>query len=569
MVSEACGNLLVRLNSAGNSIEADGVRQLPGNHPMKTKYLGYAVCVAVFIAILGWWCAYFPYDAEKMCRAIPPNAVYFSEHANLASRWKTVAGSPFSLTILNGFGITPADVGRVLNDTLTERLVRLFGGRTTIVAYAPSYGNGGQPAWLFTSWAGANSQLVKLGLAKPLLNDFRTFDAGRGDKFWVLNAGRKDRKERLSLAFADGILMGCYSADPAGVVYMLRRVEEKAPLAPDLKAYADDLRNAVKKERYTDRGWYRWASVKDGKVTSNNLSFLRNVSTNGISEGWLRGSPCLLPVGRPLNQTDVLSIKSIVGDAPDLLAVMPQGYLLKALEEMKEAAGWLPALKSFVDETGREDGAAFVGVLSETYSGRILGIKAPTLVAGMQVGAESNVLARASLLMDQINAATRWGLMLTSRSSDEDMSPAVIGSAKEGVLSDLEPRERPAFAVTNGWLVVCSNVENLETLFGGSVLGQGAGVTPRWLMFFSGDTDSAYAHLDLKSASQTLRNALAVYSILLTARDGEKTKEKGRMLSEIRGWIEAGKSCRSCLLRFDSNSSEYQLRFRVESGDGG
>ena len=102
--------------------------------------------LAVFLIAATGYLFWMPYDPASLYRAIPADAALVSSHQNLAARWPQLATNIWLNPLLDAeetSGQTPD------HNTLfsVSRLVRLA-RRDTLLAYLPTPGGIGKPAWV-------------------------------------------------------------------------------------------------------------------------------------------------------------------------------------------------------------------------------------------------------------------------------------------------------------------------------------------------------------------------------------------------------------------------------------
>jgi len=61
----------------------------------------------LFAGLTVWWTLHVPYAPEQVWKAIPAEAVFVSEHRDLAARWDAFSHNPFTRSLLTTVGLTP------------------------------------------------------------------------------------------------------------------------------------------------------------------------------------------------------------------------------------------------------------------------------------------------------------------------------------------------------------------------------------------------------------------------------------------------------------------------------
>jgi len=102
---------------------------------MKLKRLFFWLILLTFSWLTIWWIFYFPFSREKLYRAIPQNALFVSEHADLAARWKSIARNPLTLCVLATAGFKQKNLGEAVIEHgggIKRRDTRIAGGESTL-----------------------------------------------------------------------------------------------------------------------------------------------------------------------------------------------------------------------------------------------------------------------------------------------------------------------------------------------------------------------------------------------------------------------------------------------------
>ena len=524
--------------------------------------LFYGILVS-FIGLSVWWVFHFPFDRLALYSAIPPNAVFIGEHEKIAERWQVVAKNPLSLCLLKSAGLSDKDVEKAVNDVRVDRNLRRFASRDTIIAYVPSLGQSGQPAWVVSSWAGSHAQLMRFVLACGVLPGFKKVPLDDGRQVWCTTVGKENSKMTVSLAVEQGILLGCVSSDSSAVRYIADRVEESAPLQTDLARRLDLEAKENMQPGVQDRGWLDLAWVS-GRSGAGKVRYALSGHTEHGSMGWVRGtvpfpaSPCLR------DSVDFNELKDLLGDAPDALVLMPISYLEHVLSTNTTHGAWRIAAQ-FLAAEAADKGAIFGAFLGGIYSGRILGLKVPTVMMGMKVRDPNTVLDRVAAATDRLNSECQVGLV-PARTEIQRHSAAVLGLNRDNIFASLKPEERPAFVVAGHHLVLSSNTGAAEKVLAGDSTIPEAGDqkgNARWLKGLGGGggNATAYAWIDLEAANQALKNAVAVYTLSLLVRSSEGRIENRDQLKNLSGWIDALRLLKTCRLWLTSDSEGFDLQF--------
>jgi len=544
---------------------------------MKARRVLFWAILILFVGLSVWWVFTIPFNRKSVYSAIPSNAVFVSEHERVAERWEAVARNPLTLCLLKSLGIDTNEVDRAIQDPDVAKNIQRFAARDTVIAYVPALGLSGQPAWVLSSWAGSPGQLLRWVLACGVLKDLKKAEGEGNRRVWYTEIGKGKSEQFLSVAVVQGVLLGCLSLDRTAVQYVADRVERGAPVVTELQQRLDPGAEAGEPPGVLDRGWMDWSWVS-GRPEAGKVRYALSSHGEKGSEGWVRGT-VRLPDGAMLRDTvEPDEVAQLIGDAPDAFVVAPFSYV-EALLRASNSAPAVAIINQFLRASAAETNSVFACMSGGDYSGRILSLKVPTILAGMKIRNPDTVAERIRESVDQLNREYKLGLM-ASRCEVRGYRGTVLGLNRNDLFASLNPEERPAFVVATNWLVLGSAVEAM-----GTILGRGKEIRDRrssasskatadkdvggrreaigWLegLEKAGDA-TAYAWIDLEAANQGLRNGIAVYtlSLLVTSKDGRT--ESRSQLGNLSAWIDALRSLKTCRLRLTSDPSGFDLQFK-------
>jgi hypothetical protein len=262
-----------------------------------------------------------------------------------------------------------------------------------------------------------------------------------------------------------------------------------------------------------------------------------------------------------------------LADAPDAVLIAPYAYLAPLLAEPSSPrlAG---ALHRSLRAVAEEDGLVVVSLFGAEYSGRILGMKVPALMVAVKMRDATNALRVATSTVDELNAQFGWGLISRRVEAGKAVAPhqnqpfterslIVLDSSRPGIYGSLKTEEKPAFAAKSGWLIFCTNMGTLENLVNReSAFSNAPPQECRWEKGLALPRTAAYTWMNLGSTGQALRNAIAVYSLVLIAENTEGSAKTRKDLDQVKAWIEALMPLGECTLWLESGMPEFNLRFR-------
>lgn len=490
----------------------------------RSKRFVFWMLLLLFVGLSAGRILYFPLNVERLYRAVPPSALLISEHDALAERWNDLSNHPAVDGMLRGVHDAPV---RSLGDIPYAGMVLdRFGTRKTVFAFCSRLGRDRSPAWIVASWAGARTQFLRWGFYAGFLRDFRRVALPDGRGGWLLEGVEGPTgREGLCLTVVDGILVGCLSRDPMAIQEIVDRIESRVPLIPEL---AERLRTDPPDGKHDDiANRIYWATGATHWRCDIRLD------KDGSAEGWFDGPcPSRFWLARALGgdgstehrgtgSGDGFSVMGrIMGESSAGVAVVPRLSLSGCLREVVLPPKWSVPL-TILEKGLDADAPAVIGVCTPDYSGRILGFKTPTVLIGFKLREPDVAPALIADFLDALNV--RLGTALIPK-TDPGAPYSVIGveGVGNGIYDRLAMNEVPAFAVVDGWMILCSNRGTLARLIEERYPNPGQG-DPRWVHTLSGEDAHASLWLDLAATDQALSKGLAVYDLMSYARTGGRS----------------------------------------------
>lgn len=530
----------------------------------RVKRCLFWLLLSVALAAAVRWILYFPYDPALLYHAVPGHAVLVSDHDGLAARWPQLAGHPVVRRVAESLGADSAKLEGWSSDRGLQALLDRFAGRRTVVAYVPSFGRMGDPAWVAATWAGGYAQLLRWGVLRGLLKDFRPVRMG-GHRVWKLEPSDPDSPLRLSVASVEGCVVACYSADPRGVVSLIDRIEHRAPIAGELHRAL--LLKPQDGDTPPDRAWVRLPPPVAGYASDPAVGVALTGTTGGVLQGWL-DCRIELPEAEALGGGErTQKLRRLTGTSPSTLLVLPAGSAEAALRFMDAtAAGSLVA--DFIGEHARDGGHAFAGLCAGDCSGRILGLRVPGVVFGVETSAQRPLENLVTEILDVLNSRFGWGV-ISRRVAAPGWEGLAVDSTRFGMFSGLGLEDRPVFALHDGWLVLGSNQAALSALLAGEDARR-LDANGIWSRIEHAEKAQALLWTDLRATVEALDHAFAVYKLVLMVQGGASAAAARERVETVQRFLETALPVEECLLRLETRGRRTRVHFRlgVPPGDG-
>ena len=542
---------------------------------MTAKRIFFYVVLIVFVSLTLWWILYFPFSRERLYRAIPSNATLVSEHKNLAERWQFIARNPLTLCLLSTAGFRQSDLKKDVMDPGLVKTIKRFAGKDTVIGYIPSLNGEGDPAWVLSSWVGGSCQLMRWTSARVMAKSNlkkETLDGGR--QVWVVaDANMSPSDPGVSLAVVEGVLVACLSSDRTGVRHLINRIESGAPLHADLRKRLSVDVSLNAEGGMVDCGWFKWHEASGDDFRVRQFEYALTSFGEKTCAGWVRGDADLMipktsGVGvttngasmecaaRLCDSSGLEMVERALPIVPDAFAVFPFSFVEPLLSGRKASRG-VRIISRMVKAEAETNSAAFVSMFGGDLSGRLLGLKVPSLVAGVCVKNEANVMAKVPATIDTLNALYRGGMI--PRREDISGHPVVaLDSTQSGIYGSIAATDKPAVTARDRWFMIASSMGTLTNALCGSGTADAKWLKGRSVV----GPCSCYAWINIQSAGQAIKNAIAAYTLVLIAQNSEGTGEMRQKLGMVRTWIDVLTPLKEGELWLSFADSEFELRFK-------
>jgi hypothetical protein len=525
--------------------------------------------LTVFVVLGLWWVSYTPFRPDAVFSAIPANATFVTVHKNLAQELTTLTGNPATRDLLISSGIKEEDLNSLCSNRQTQAWIRRLVSRETVLAYVPNMGYQHKPAWVFASWIGGESQRLRWQMRWFKSADLRPVRLEYGRKIWITRTEFPQPEQRLSLALADGMLLGCVSADSTGVRYLLE-TSDAYPSRPSVLSSGTlvDARALAATNRL-HWGWFnQMSSIDVNRFSPSLIGFGVTFLPDGRVDLSLVGNQSL-PDAKPLsNHPDYARLKGFLGTSPDLVTVLPLAWA-RPLFMQTTSPLWAEAVNELTDVRGAPTNAlAFLALLNRDHSGRIRGalgksvallvgkgLRVPTLMVGLQLNDQREASTRINRMVAVINA--RYGSSLETRAvTIGEREVTLIAESRNNFYGKFEPGEQVACAVVDRWLILSSNASILRRLLerDSTKAGDEKGDDEH-----AGAEASAYAWADVNRLGKTMKEALAVTQLAMMAGNSPNSKDTQSSLETVREWIERAQHLEQVSVSMKSMGSGTQM----------
>jgi len=494
--------------------------------PARGRRTVFGIMLAGFILVCLWWIRYTPDNSHRLIYGIPANATYVTVHENLSARWTDIAANPAIRAALSAAGVSEEDIAETVGDPEIGAWVERLASGLTCLAYVPHAGTRGDDAIILVSWIGTDERRLRWLLRLGLIDDVERISGGDSDATWVYTGDDIDSsRRRLTFALARGALIACYSVDTEIADHVRSGIQRRR-----MSRWAED--DGLMKAAAPDRGvaMVRWNL--NGTSVARPYRFTIDSADARQLRGSARGRHDLPAVPR-LDTSPARwdSLGRLLGDLPLGVVLFPHAYLDVAVSR-EDSKLWNHLLQR-LPKTLALDGPRhemFLSFFAGEYGSHIgrgitllmgRGLRVPALLVGARINSATAALEGMGTTVDQLNATRRWGL-IPSRVSVGDRFMHVLEGTRKNFYSDLTEDEQIAYAVCDGWLLLCSNAETLRKLLARYDRGEAedeAG-TGRWRQAMSRQSGTALIWFDIVAGAAPIRQmaALASFASVFGAR---------------------------------------------------
>ena len=486
------------------------------------KRLCFWLLMALFAGLMLLWMLHVPYRPERLFRAIPGNAALISVHDSLAERWPEISKNTLLMSLLAACGVDLETQAMMAADRDFQYWFRRLTPDRAVIAYVPSFFRQGQEAWVVASWLGGDSQQLRWLLTWTRRHPCRKEGRHHGHILWSMET--EEGQPSFRFAVVEGGVIGVLCEDPAALNALLDMYDGRIPGAAALvQSLADEAAQANPPAR--DFGIYateplplRYClqDVSPGRMAlSLAVPFSIQTSSAWIAEDQFR------------------ELGKIIGEIPMATLLLSRGALKAALEHPLAAAD-TAAIRPWLDRLGGD--ALMLCVLGGDYSGRIKGIKWPALLAGVPAGGNRDVRATVQGILDELNRAYQWGLILREVPQGEQPSVYIIESTAGNAYSKFSLQEQLAFTLRGGWLLLASNAGTLMKICGHYGRGEEEEAEALWEQ--PAESDAALCRMNLAEGGKIVKTALTAYSMKLLFSDPDETQAERQRINEYKAWID-------------------------------
>lgn len=503
---------------------------------MKVQRAIFWVLVLLFIIVPCWWVFHFSFRPELVFRVIPHEATVVTRHVAPADRWMDLARSPAVTNIAAVLGADAGGLSDAVNSAAVATTVGFIGDRYVVTGFVPAMGANLDEALVFGSWIGGYSQLLRWGLLDDHLGGFSAHRVHGNQRVWIRPCPDIKPGYTLSLMVHEGVLAGCLSTDPLGVLQLWPQLRRQLPIT----RLAQDWVGADEDEDDPDafravvnmpvKGQPADVVVRGSltEISSHALKARLEIDRASVpdgADGWLP----FTVVGEHLAGKEAPA--TLLSRGPSTLIATPVSRvdaLMRVFAVEASRATW-PSLRNIV----QLNGDAYLFACGGEFYGRMMRMKVPSVGLAMPLRDAIDHDTAIRGMLDVLNAAHGWGLVATRDPHDPRIR--ILESVRSGSFRKLlGADERPAIAICDGWLLALSNVAVLRRILGSDGSGD-----VLWASRLIEQESALYGWADLQDAGDLMIKALAGYTLASLMQPGDADQRQRYDTAQVKTMIKA------------------------------
>ncbi len=526
------------------------------------RQIVFWLILMVSLVISIWWIFYVPYHPQRVFDAIPSSATVVCVNQNLASEWDDIFKNPLLLRCVKALAVDDSGISTLSSNTVVRKWTEKLGSDLSVLAYVPSMGSEHKPALVAASWIGNQSRLLRWQMAWIKTRDLTPVYLDNGNlTIWLSREKFGKTNLRLSLALSEGLVLACISEDPIGV----RTLLEAAENYPYRYTVSELGRPVIARERLegTPRHW-GWFEAQHKPVT-----FQFELKTDSLNLE-IYGFDGLPPAVNLKDAEGTENAMSLIGKTSDLATLLPLSWvsamtpqdppwlLLKTLKELADPSGAPSNALAFFALLDQDHNGRIRGPINKNLRGLIKGVKAPTLLLGMQIKSDAEADERVAQTLSKLNS--QFGMELTAGPFEPENGLRItsIYDARKSFYASFEPEERVAYSVRGNWLLLASNGAILKKM-----LSEPAAEGKSSWTIDPAAEPAATAWANLNGIGQTVKNIAGVAKLVTMLNSSNGSQALREQLDQAGAVALVLRELDQAKLTMHSSPQGYRLKLEI------
>jgi hypothetical protein len=487
--------------------------------------------ITTFVALGIVWVFYIPPEPRRMISMIPHNAAWVSLSYDLNTTLLEMKDHPAlqrfaeyqqeRLVDMTGDD-HPGPVDAYKNpldlDPHVQEILSLVADKECAVAFVPALSdipdsmNGylaAQPAWVFYSWIGSRSHVLRNYLACVDVPELETKGLPFGNVYWYTRTAVTPDGQYLGFTLLEGVLAACLSRDKHAIEHVIQTADFNSSPPTAMLASPEWSIKSLQWPEYGEVSfWMNWERLRKSGGASTMVS------------GHM-SSPARMPVvlsaefeapvsqSAAMDQVAISNLGKLLGEDPNSVVLWSREALWRSFNSNRPKPAWLSHLNERLDSFTEDSSLVFAAGFSEDLNGRLLDLHVPSVVMGLRLNQPIDLEKHVSMVLDAYNQDFKLGLIPV-----EDGEYIVIEGTRDNGYGQQTHDHSIAVVVIDHWLLVGSDFTSLKQLVARYTQRNISDYahTPAWVP--KADSISVHAAwLDMERGGKALRSAASAYGL--------------------------------------------------------
>ena len=514
-------------------------------------------CAACF------WVFHIPSRPQTIFDAIPDNACFVHVSKDPGLRWAAIKNNPLVIDCMSSNLWNTIEHLAGYARAKENNAASLIG--QTVFACVPHSMRMPTGGWFAAAWLGTRSHLVRWWFTLAAPDGWQTLDGCGSRAAWRTSTPVDNNGRYISLSICDGILLLCFSKDPAGVAQAMAAHDKLMPSLASAKAIPQTMCSEAI-QNSAEQGWFTAQSHYPSAHDPISLSYEFN-SLDSSNIDLILQYNSILPGQTTVHQASELTgLAQLAGANPALLAIAPV-ETLTVLNRSLKASAWslsmITLLQGSVVQTSNAPLliAAATGTDTAGFGRAPLRMPLPAILAAAPAGTATwRMPAILSSITDILSAAHDIELVVDAVQKNNVSFFQIKAPSIKSIIKP-DNSDLPAFAYAGGWLIAGSSGSHLASRIQEALKPNNNMQPQEWERSMPAEPVLAWVWADLEQTGKAVEDMLALWRVNLIWQntDNKTLNNLARAKTIIHAMRRMGKLAISARPSA-TNSSEWRLR---------